>query len=69
MDENDILYNKQFGFRKNNATIDAFIKITEKIRESIDKGKYGCVIFIDLHKAFGTVNRDILLLKMEHYGV
>ena len=44
----------------------ALIKITEKIKESIDKGKYGCGIFIDLHKAFDT---DILLLKMEHYGV
>ena len=47
----------------------ALINITEKIKESIDKGKYGCGIFIDLRKAFDTVNHDILLLKMEHYGV
>ena len=66
---NNILYSKQFGFRKNNSTIDALIKITDKIRESIDKGKYGCGIFIDLRKAFDTVNHNILLLKMEHYGV
>ena len=66
---NNILYNKQFGFRKNNSTIDALIKITDKIRESVDKGKYGCGIFIDLRKAFDTVNHNILLLKMEHYGV
>ena len=69
LEDNNILYNKQFGFRKNNATMDALIKITEKIKEFIDKGKYGCGIFIDLRKAFDTVNHDILLLKMEHYGV
>ena len=65
LEENIILYSKQFGFRKNNSTMNALIKITEKIKESIDKGKYGCGIFID----FDTVNHDILLLKMEHYGV
>ena len=69
LEENNILYNKQFGFRKNNSTIEALIKITEKIRESIDKGKFGCGIFIDLRKAFDTVNHEILLFKMEHYGI
>ena len=64
LEDNNILYNKQFGFRKNNSTMDALIKITEKIKESIDNRKYGCGIFIDLRKAF-----DILLLKMEHYVV
>ena len=47
--------------------MNALIKITEKIKETIDKGKYGCGIFIDLCKAIDTVNHDILLLKMEHY--
>ena len=60
LEDNNILYNKQFGFRKNNSTMDALIKITEQINESIDKGKYSCGIFIDLRKAFDTVNRDIL---------
>ena len=69
LEDNNILYNKQFGFRKNNSTMDALIKITETIKESIDKGKYGCGIFIDLTKAVDIVNHDILLLKMEHYGV
>ena len=39
------------------------------IKESIDNHKYGCGIFIDLRKAFDTVNHDILLSKLEHYGI
>ena len=66
--EHNILFNNQFGFRKNNSTSLA-LKITEKINESIDNKKYVCGIFIDLRKAFDTVNHSILLTKMEHYGV
>ena len=69
MEEYNILYHKQFGFRKGNSAINALIQITEKIKESIDEGKFGCGIFIDLCKAFDTVNHDILLMKMEHYGI
>ena len=52
--EHNILFNNQFGFRKNNSTSLALIKITEKIKESIDNKKYGWGI-IDLRKAFDTV--------------
>ena len=68
LNEHSILFSNQFGFRKNNSTSTALIQITEKIKESIDKSKYGCGIFIDLRKAFDTVNHSILLSKMEHYG-
>ena len=69
LDENNILYDKQFGFRKKNSTIFSLIEITEKIKESIDNKKFGCGIFIDLRKAFDTVNHDILLKKLDHYGI
>ena len=52
LEKNNILFKNQFGFRKNNSTIFALLQIPEKIRELIDKGKYGCGIFIDLRKAF-----------------
>ena len=69
MDENNILFENQFRFRKQNSTVHALIQITEQIRSSIENGKYGCGIFIGLGKAFDTVNHAILLSKMEHYGI
>ena len=69
LENHDILFQNQFGFRKNNSTVYALAQITETIKESIDKGKYGCGIFIDLRKAFDTVNHGILLKKLEHYGI
>ena len=69
LNSQDTLFINQFGFRKNNSTAFALIQITEKIKETIDKNKYGCGIFIDLRKAFDTVNHEILLKKLDHYGI
>ena len=69
LQEHNILFQNQFGFRKNNSTTFALLQITEKIKETIDNKKYGCGIFIDLSKAFDTVNHVILLKKLEHYGI
>ena len=69
LQEHNILFQNQFGFRKNNSMTFALLQITEKIKETIDNKKYGCGIFIDLSKAFDTVNHEILPRKMEHYGI
>ena len=45
------------------------MSLTETIKHTIDSGKFGCGIFLDLQKAFDTVNHDILSKKMEHYGI
>ena len=65
----NILYPLQFGFRQKRSTNHALIQITESIRNSIDNNEFGCGIFIDLKKAFYTVNYSILLSKLNHYGV
>ena len=62
-------YELQFGFRNKHSTTHALISLTEKIREALDNNKYACGIFIDLKKAFDTVDHNILLKKLEHYGV
>ena len=65
----DILYKYQFGFRRQHSTNHALLGIVEKIRSSLDKKMYTVVSFIDLEKAFGTVNHKILLSKLNHYGI
>ena len=64
----EILYPLQFGFTEKHSTSHALLSLTESIKQSIDSGKVGCGIFLDLQKAFDTVNHKILLDKLEHYG-
>ena len=63
------IYDLQFGFRAKHPTNHALISLTENIREALDSGKFACGIFIDLQKAFDTVDHKILLKKLEHYGI
>ena len=63
------IYPLQFGFRKHHSTNDTLVNITENIRSALDKGKFACGIFVDLQKAFDTVDHVILLKKLEHYGL
>ena len=69
LDIHNIIYPNQFGFRAGFSTTDSLISITETIKKTLDNKKYGCGVFIDLKKAFDTVNHDILLHKLEHYGI
>ena len=63
------IYDLQFGFRAKHSTNHALFSLTEMIRNALDNGNFACGIFIDLQKAFDTVDHQILLKKLEHYGI
>ena len=65
----EIIYPNQFGFKSGYSTTHPLITITENIKKTLDRNKYGYGAFIDLKKAFDTVNHNILLQKLEHYGI
>ena len=68
LEDNKIIYYKQFGFCKNFSTAHAIITLIENVQSALDNNKFACGIFIDLEKAFDTVDHSILLSKLNYYG-
>ena len=66
---NNILYDYQFGFRPKHSTQQAIITLIDKITKSLDNGDIVISLFIDLKKAFDTVDHRILLRKLYAYGI
>ena len=69
VEKNNILSEHQYGFRKNRSTELAITEFIDKITKAIDKGQYTIGIFLDLSKAFDTINHTILIKKLEYYGI
>jgi hypothetical protein len=67
IDKNQILSKHQS--RKNRSTEFSIIELVDKITKGIDQGQYTLGIFLDLSKAFDTINHRILIEKLEHYGI
>ena len=69
LEDNKIIYYKQFGFRKNVSTAHAVINLIENTQTALDNNKFLCGFFIDLEKASDTVDHNILLSKLNYYGI
>ena len=69
INKHNILYPHQFGFQKHKSTSLAILDICNRLVNSIEKNQLSCCIFLDFAKAFDTVNHEILLTKLEHYGI
>ena len=67
--DNNILFHHQFGFRPGHSTSHALINLVNKIATAVDSNKYLAGVFLDLSKAFDTLDHDILLTKLEAYGI
>ena len=67
-DKNNLMYSSQYGFRKSHSTEHAILDIVETILSNMDKRYFSCGVFIDLKKAFDTVNHQILLDKLSFYS-
>ena len=65
----DLLYKHQYGFRAKHNVNHPLLHFTDNICNALNNNKFNISIFIDLKKAFDTVNYQILLKKLEHYGI
>ena len=66
---NKLLYKSQYGFRIDHSTELASLELCDRLLKHMDEGKLPITIFLDLSKAFDTLDHEILLNKLHYYGI
>ena len=69
LEKNSVIYDLRFGFRQKYSTPNALIHLIVKLRELIDSENVACGKLIDLQKAFGTVDYEVLSQKLKHCAI
>ena len=69
LNKQKIFYCKQYGFCKGFSTAHAIINLIDNIQSAIDNKQFVCGVFTDLQKAFDALDDNILLEKIQHYGI
>ena len=69
LEENSLLYTQQSGFRSKRSTSTALLQLTDTLLHNMDKRQVTGVVYLDLKKAFDTVNHSLLLRKLSAYGM
>ena len=65
----NILANNQYGFSENHSPFMALLNLVDQITNELDNKQFSLGIFIDLSKAFDTLDHEILISKLNHYGI
>ena len=69
LNKHKIIFEHQYGFQKDKSTTSAILELQSQLINNIENNLTSCCIFLDLSKAFDTVDHKSLLNKLEHYGI